>query len=323
MSVHSFQSGFCCRGARPVARSDQPSGFTLLELCVALIVLGVALGGLFPLVIRYSKTVSALEGCTPQTGRWHMVSGGDWVYVEPDPTLDLNRKRPDRWYLVPSSDDWARKLGISARVYKDLPATTSSKQTNLALDDDLVHHDVYSEGDSAWISGPSSGYNGGCRYHASNVNQSEASSAIWTFMNVQPGWYEVQATWPPGSVTEPWTHAAHYKIYDTDRSELLAERTDVDQSLAPVGDQYDGRTWTPIATVYVKRYGQTLGRKVEVRLIGESASDYTVADGIRLVYIRADGSVVENTIELKTLRRSLDGKSATADMSLAPLTRRP
>jgi prepilin-type N-terminal cleavage/methylation domain-containing protein len=65
------------------------AGFTILELEVAMVVFGIALMGICPLVVMYSKQLRKLEmRFNPQT-----------IY-----------------YLVPSADVWARKLGAAASV---------------------------------------------------------------------------------------------------------------------------------------------------------------------------------------------------------------
>ena len=54
-----------------------------------MLVLGIAMAGLFPLVIMYSRGLGSLERRSQMSGQW---------------------------YLVPSSDVWARKLGTGASV---------------------------------------------------------------------------------------------------------------------------------------------------------------------------------------------------------------
>jgi hypothetical protein len=69
-------------------------GFSLLEFEMALIVLGIALSGLFPLVVMHSRGLQLLE-------ERYAVSG--------------------QWYVAPSADIWARKLGAAAALVRENP----------------------------------------------------------------------------------------------------------------------------------------------------------------------------------------------------------
>ena len=63
------------------------SGVSLIELQVALVVFAVALTGLYPLVMMQSKQLRKMES-----------------WLQPQTT----------YYLVPSTNEWARKLGAVA-----------------------------------------------------------------------------------------------------------------------------------------------------------------------------------------------------------------
>jgi hypothetical protein len=83
-------SSICGPGRRPA--------FSLLELEVAFVVFGVALSGLCPLVVMQTRHVKYLEA----------------------------RLSPQRvYYLVPSSNTWAQKLGAAATVTAQAPAAGS------------------------------------------------------------------------------------------------------------------------------------------------------------------------------------------------------
>ena len=73
-------------------------GFSLLEFEVALVLLGIALTGLFPLVAIYSKGVTALEA----------------------PAAGPRQLR----YVVPSSDPWRANWGPPPQVTATPPAPT-------------------------------------------------------------------------------------------------------------------------------------------------------------------------------------------------------
>lgn len=65
------------------------AGFSLLELEIAVVIFGIALSGLAPHTVMYIKHLDHLQ----------------------------DRFSPEQtYYLVPSSDQWARKLGAAATV---------------------------------------------------------------------------------------------------------------------------------------------------------------------------------------------------------------
>ena len=133
----------------------------MLEFVVALVIFGTVLLGLVPLVIEYSKAITSLENCNPETGRWLLGAGGAVAnYVEPDP----RNQHPNVWYYVPSSDDWARKLGAHASISTTPPvAPPPFDPPNLIIDDVPVANGYYAEADGQWVPGPTSGYGNGSR----------------------------------------------------------------------------------------------------------------------------------------------------------------
>jgi prepilin-type N-terminal cleavage/methylation domain-containing protein len=105
-------------------------GFSLLEFQVALVVFGIALAGLFPLVVMHSRGLESLEKKSAAAGQW---------------------------YLAPSPDAWARKLGAAAALVREdpgpLPAAPGpaenevqilSFERSLAGDEATVHTSVNS-----------------------------------------------------------------------------------------------------------------------------------------------------------------------------------
>ena len=86
------------RNASRICGSGRRPAFSLLELEVAFVVFGVALSGLCPLVVMQTRHVKDLEArLSPQT-----------VY-----------------YLVPSSNTWAQKIGAAATVMTQVPLPVS------------------------------------------------------------------------------------------------------------------------------------------------------------------------------------------------------
>lgn len=77
-------------------RNTRRRGFSLLEVQVAFVLLGIAIAGVGPLVVMQMKLARKFEnGFNPQTS-----------YFRPGTTF----------YLVPRPDVWERKLGIAATL---------------------------------------------------------------------------------------------------------------------------------------------------------------------------------------------------------------
>ena len=77
---------------------------SMLELQVALVVFGIALMGLCPLVIMQSKQLGKMQ-----------------TWMQPQTT----------YYLVPSNNTWARKLGAVATMQTTLPAGQGPPSTTI------------------------------------------------------------------------------------------------------------------------------------------------------------------------------------------------
>ncbi len=106
-------------------------GFSFLELQVAFVLLGIALAGLIPLVVMQSKHLKKLEA-----------------------RLD----HEETHYLAPSTDEWARKLGVAASIELEDPGPLPSPLVTLIDDGDTG----YSESGVNWhrYSSGEYGYNG-------------------------------------------------------------------------------------------------------------------------------------------------------------------
>ena len=194
----------------------------MLELMVAMVILGIALAGLFPLAIQHSRHVKKLEDCNPQTGRY---TGSGWTYA-------TDSQYPN-WYLNPPTDAWAQKLGAAALLSSGTISSTAAtpspvydSTTKSVLADDSTGG-YYTESESDWIAGPTSGYLNTSRRHSAGTNGTAASTgyAKWTFTNVSPGWYVVEVAWPNPTVApvpqkegsdEIAASSACYAIYDYD-----------------------------------------------------------------------------------------------------------
>jgi len=302
----------------------------MLELVVAMTLLGFALAGLFPLLAKYSQQVQRLEKCSPQCGRWKQNPDKTWTFPSTDPTdptydtaklpsaLENRYSYPNRWNLVPADDPWMWKLGAAASLVPDMPTHTpylrpfpytapTPTPTPLPADDDDDLNDApYKEDETDWIAGPDTGYEGDSRRHASGTP--DVPAATWTFTNVQPGWYDIEAFWPDPAVgTYPGTdvvatNAAVYRLLDGANSPIL------DKTGTAIHGSADQTTnwgsWNCIMTAYIPKRvvvadpnvnflttidanGHSVkiynGDTVKVQIQVPASPGFITADGMRLV----------------------------------------
>jgi hypothetical protein len=295
----------------------------MLEFVVALVIFGTVLLGLVPLVIEYSKAITSLENCNPETGRWLLGAGGAVAnYVEPDP----RNQHPNVWYYVPSSDDWARKLGASATVSTSPPPPPppldppSLNNIGQVVDDAPAATQYYAEADGQWVPGPTSGYGNGSRVLPPAPVGTTPSIATWTFPMITSGWCEVQATWPAPSdpVNQPWGTAAQY-FYSLDGGTTwYSYPVTVNQMNPSITVTDGGYNWYPVMTIYIPPPPPASSTpQLQVRLAGQPAGgSYTVADAVRLV-------AVQNNVQMTSLTRSFDGTTASVQVTITPYVPRP
>jgi prepilin-type N-terminal cleavage/methylation domain-containing protein len=194
------------------AKHPRRSGFSLLELEVALVLFGIALSGVVPLVVIQSKQLKCLE---------------------------RRFRHETTHYLVPPTNLWAAKLGAAASISTELPAPSPSPAATLIDDGDPG----YAETGTSWhTNNRDDAYHGDQR--CSHTSGSVATAA-WEFTSVEPGWYQVLVTWSPraGQAAD-----APYTLYD---GELEKGTTRVDQSIAPAGANFDGSPWQSLGTFLI------------------------------------------------------------------------
>lgn len=83
------------------------SGFTVLEVQVALLILGIALAGLCPLVAMQQRLVKKLDTRVPAYATYNLSSGGVWVAEGTSPLVI--------YYVVPFTEPTALSLAQGLR----------------------------------------------------------------------------------------------------------------------------------------------------------------------------------------------------------------
>jgi prepilin-type N-terminal cleavage/methylation domain-containing protein len=237
-------------------------GFTFLEFLVAMVVLGIALTGLFPLMVVCSRGVESLELRYSEQGN----KNNNWFspVFRTDTTGIIPRQDYGAWYAVPPDDPWARKLGAVTTFSRTQPAASSS---SIIVDDG---DDGYST-TGTWTSGANpSAFLGDQQHHAAGGSFSE--KATWTFSNVPSGQYYVLTTWQAASNLAT---NARYKIYDGN-ADASPVSVSVNQTVAPASTIYAG--WKVLTT----RYFQSSEKLIKVTL-SRNSSKAVIADGVRIV----------------------------------------
>jgi prepilin-type N-terminal cleavage/methylation domain-containing protein len=277
-------------------------GFTLLELVVALVVLGIALTGLFPLMVVHSRALESLELRYTDTGNQH----DNWYcpVLPPDKTAFgvIAREDYGNWYLIPSADPWARKLGTMATLSRQTP--TAPSVASIDDDEDLANND-YAETGSGWTEEANpQAFQGDRRRHApatGTMPPPEIDYAVWTFTIANPGYYQVLATWSQATDQTQATNAC-YEVYG---GGSLMNSVVVSQDVLPDGPVYLGHPWRLVATQYLQAGTLQVKLRGGVTIGNEATDGHVVADGVRIV-------PVENRLQILSLEKSFDSERATA-----------
>jgi hypothetical protein len=261
----------------------------MIEFIVAMMLFGIAIGGLFPLIIMYSRVVESLEQRPKELALHRSDSQDSFAYRDSNPNEwhqmaivgepNLN-EWVHRWYLVPFSDDasagsdaWTRKCGAGASIQYTDPGVVHvplSEPTNA----EVVAYDAvggattnYAEFPIAnWIEEPVANAT-----NALNANQrrsplNAAGTATWTFTVAQAGWYQISAT---GLITgAPTPVGCSYT--------LTYGVTSVPIAIPPTLTFGASHDWSVLATKYLPAGALT------IQLMAD-ASNVAIADGMSIV----------------------------------------
>lgn len=238
-------------------------GFSLVELEVAFIIFMIAMSGLCPLVVMQSKHLKKIE----------------------------NRLRQNStYYLKPSSDEWARKLGACATVQSSDPGAATPEPI-LIMDDGDVG---FTTAGTDWTATASTDSLLG---DFSKVEPGDGTQiASWHFTGLKPGWYQVLATWLPDD-----TYATDAPYTIKSGSDTLSSKQ-LNLQVTPSGEAYEGKPWESVDTV------QITGDELTVELANSSA-DIVIADGMRLVR-------VDNDVRITSVQKAIDSEDVTVHVSV-------
>jgi prepilin-type N-terminal cleavage/methylation domain-containing protein len=283
-------------------------GFSLLELVVAIVVLGFAFMGLFPLVVVLSRDLQ------PQGTR-----------LTPAKNFEgSSSRRIATWYVTPFVNPWERKLGASARIGSDQDAFDAYSPASIHAA--LIEHNDYNDGrdtdgdsvadyaDGGWdyVTGDAYAWQADYhRYDALAAGTPSSNYAVWTFKINAAGWYSIQTTW---TASGDYVNDAQCNVLKNGAT--LVSKV-VNQQLAPnqqtsVGyiTDADGRGWAQLSDGMVQlAAGDTVTVQLSiVRATSIEIDKKVVADGARLVR--------KNDVAVNTFTRNPNAESAGANVSV-------
>lgn len=249
-----------------LTKNASRTGFSLLELQVAFVLFGIALAGLGPLVVMQSRQLQQLES-----------------------RLDDQTT----YYLVPSTDAWASKLGVPALLETAEPGAPSPAPVTLIDNGDSG----YSETDLGamdWqTESRSNAFQGDLRW---NNGGAIGDKAAWQFTGLEPRWYEVLVTFPhEGNQASN----APYTVYD---GAVAKGTVRINQKLPPSGAFFEGRPWEGLGAFFITSGTLRVG-------LADDADGNIAADAVRI-------EPAGNEVQVTSLEKSPVSEEVTAHVSV-------
>ena len=269
-------------------KSSVRAGLSFLELQVAFLILGIALGGVVPLLVMQSKQIKQLQDRFK--GTYKDDASAEVYYLAPSRDLAA----PDQAFadsLLFSTNAWARKLGAVASLvreddYDGLPALPQRPEPAPDVIDDMDGGPAYTESGAGWHDGPEYvGFRDRLRMHNAGEGSEPAS---WTFTGLDPNWdYQVLITWVKAA---DQAAQAPFTVYD---NTVAIQTFLVDQkNNDPDGETYEGAVWETLGVFDIT--SSTL--KVVLK---DDLSGKVVADAVRIIPVNGKYKleVVDGTLE--------------------------
>jgi hypothetical protein len=256
----------------------------MLEFIVAMIVLGIALTGLFPLEVMQSRVIESLElRYTEKGNQANLDHQHNWnspvMRSDLESSDTIPREDYGDWFMIPSTDPLARKLGAAASL--SLTDVAPSDPPVTLIDDDEVttSPDTYLENGIGWTT-VAGGYEDHTRRHPMQ-DPPAGYNAIWTFSNVPPGRYKILVTW---AASAELATNAQYIMKGSDGTPFTCNP--VNQTSDPSGGVYKNRPWEVLLNQNPALGPQTVisdGTGAVVVQLNCNATAAVIADAVRIV----------------------------------------
>jgi len=289
------------------ACAKTPRGLTLLEFIVAMVILGIALAGMYPLVAIMSRSMRPLRDKSDPKTLKYVSPARDWDY---DAANAAGEKR-HTWYLLPFNEPWARKLGAGARVSRDETAFTAYTAASIepaSLGPVTPEHGApaYVETGADWQAPSNVSH-----YHAVLASDStEVCNVVWTLTVETTGWYWIQAGWPSDTGLNLATNVG-YTVTPSisgQTNPIAINQSAVSPRIQEGAANY---YWYNISNQPVKINADSGPVAVTVQLDvpkdDAQAGKQAVAAGVRLV---------QNDVMVETLTRTPNSETAAAGVSV-------
>jgi hypothetical protein len=254
-------------------------GFSYLELQVAFVLFALAIGGLGPLVVMQSRQLRQLE----------------------------NRFADDTdYYVVPSRNAWARKLGAIANVRTTAPEPAPAEPVFL-IDNGDPNFELINRGTDDWVEMAdrdarnrtqqrNNGGSGRGDRDRGGGGSGSGDAAAWNFVGLQPGSYKVYVTY---AARDNQARNSPFSVFDDNR---LLGTVRIDQRVAPSGPFLNGSRWEYLGMFVINS-------DVLRVVLSDSARGYIAADAVHIVPHR-------NTLRVVSLTKSMGSETVTANVSV-------
>jgi hypothetical protein len=271
------------------------------------VVLGIALTGMFPLMVMQSRSLESLELRYTEQGNKKSTWFAPIFSNEPKVSEMIPREDYGDWYFIPSTDPWARKLGAMATLSREEPPAPEATRGD---DDNDASIPDYEETGTGWEGETNAqAFHGDRRRHAPlSGGETSFGYAIWSFTISTPGYYQILATWSEATEGKTQASDACYDIYS---STTLLDQVTIQQDVLPDGAVFEGRPWKVLRTEYL----ETGMLKVQLRgganVSGTPTTGHVVADAVRIV-------PVPNRVHIQSLDKSFNSEKVTAFVKVDP-----
>lgn len=251
---------------------------------VALLLLASLLGGAYVsgilLRVRTEEGTVVLEYDQPEvTGAAVAIDGNKAITItrkngNQPVTIEVPEGRRQLKVTKAGFETFTREFAITSGGKKvirvSLEPESSANGGQRILDDGDIG---YSETGTGWQSGTfklDEAYGGDYRF-----NGAGAETARWTFPDLEPGWYEVFATW---TVHPERAHHSVYNIYD---HESLERRLQLNHQAPPDDERAADQWWENLGTFAIEN--GSLVVELDTRI---SKGGAVMADAVRLVFVK-------------------------------------